>query len=973
MSGNGLGNVKARVRSVASKAMPPGSPAGVVGRAGLQFYRDGINAARKFERQLAEARPLDYPRWLREHQAEIPRESLRAAVNRSANERIFEVVVVGGDLAADVGVRSQSWKNTAVSFVSRDALGAHLREGDPSRFVVLVQGGDRLDPDLAALVVDKVWSHPQLRLVTFDRDIVSGAHREPRFLPEWSPELLLSANAAGRAFAIRADVAAAALAQGPIDGDLWWGLLLRADVDCDHAARLPLVLMHETVTPQHPAPLAEIADTARRRGLPVESVIVNPSGDVRLLWERSEAPKVTVVVPSRHNRPLLEVLLPSLRATDYPSWDLVVVDNSGVDDDKTSWYETHLEGLDATVLWWDEPFNYSAVNNAAIAGSDAEVCVFLNDDTQVRSPEWLWELTSWAMHPDVGTVGVRLIGGDGTIQHGGVVLGMSGFADHLFAGEAPESDTFFGRTTWYRNTSANTAACVAIRRDLFNEIGGFDERFVLLGSDVVLGLDCGLRGYRNVTTAAIDVDHLEATTRGPSVPTEDMYTSYWRYQRLLRTGDPFYSPSLSLDSPLVALRSRTERKPIDRVGEALGRQFTVFRQQASEDEALMLASMCNVSDQVLAAVGAQHASISGARTVRTVNWFLPDIDNPFYGGIATILRIADHMTRFHGVENRFICWAGPNEAWVRSALRAIFPTIADSAIFFHNGSPTAGFEGIPACDAAIATQWPTAYMLAAFPGAERKFYLIQDFEPMFHAAGTLYALAEETYKIGLYGICNTTSMERFYREDYGGTGMAFMPSVDTEVFHSNGREEKDADEPVSVFLYARPGHWRNCWELVSLALDELKSTYGDRLRIMTAGAWARPEDLGRGIDHLGLLDYRSTGDLYRKADIGISLTVSPHPSYLPVELMACGAAVVAFDLPPGYWILRENESAVLARRTVPSLVDAVSSLVDDPELRRRIQAGGQDLVKRHHSDWDHSLARIYHFLCDPERFAGGPR
>ena len=138
--------------------------------------------------------------------------------------------------------------------------------------------------------------------------------------------------------------------------------------------------------------------------------------------------------------------------------------------------------------------------------------------------------------------------------------------------------------------------------------------------------------------------------------------------------------------------------------------------------------------------------------------------------------------------------------------------------------------------------------------------------------------------------------------------------------------------------------------MVSLALDELKSTYGDRLRIMTAGAWARPEDLGRGIDHLGLLDYRSTGDLYRRADIGISLTVSPHPSYLPVELMACGAAVVAFDLPPGYWILRDGEDCVLARRTVPSLVAAVSKLIDDPAHRRRIQAGGREIVRRNLSD-----------------------
>ncbi|MFN8050851.1 MAG: glycosyltransferase [Acidimicrobiales bacterium] len=956
--------------------MPASSPQGVVGREVLSWYRDSRNAIRRVEQRLALLGDAPtYAQWLRDHQALDPK-LVEAAVRRSANRRNVEVIVVmragasDRDLAATrASIGAQRWGHLTTTAATRADLAAHLAVGDPDRMVVLLEAGDTLEADAALLVADKMWQKPHLHVVAFDRDVTTAEGVEPRFIPEWSPDLLLSANYVGHGFAVRASIAAAAMDAGPIVGDLSWGLLLRCDVDAERAARIDRVLLHERSHAASVAPLAELQAAVDRRGLDGE-VALDASGDVRVRWRRTSPTSVTVVVPSRHNRPLLEVLLPSLRETDHPDWELIVVDNSGETPDKVAWYDEHLEGIDAQVLWWTEPFNYSAVNNAAVRLGRGDVVVFLNDDTRVRSPEWLWELSSWASDPAIGTVGVRLIDGEGKIQHGGVVVGMSGFADHMFAGLPPRSDTLMGSTTWYRDVSANTAACVAIRRSLFDEIGGFDERFVLLGSDVVLGLDCGLRGYRNLVTSAVDVDHLEATTRGGDVPVADMYTSYWRYQRLLRTGDPYYSKALSLNSPKVELRRANDPTPIERVGEAIGRHFVVFRQQASEDEALMLASMCSVPDEVLDGVRAAHEAIVGERAVHTVNWFIPDFDNPFYGGVATILRIAAHLHRYHGVENRFVCWAGPNEAWVRSGLRAIFPELGDSEIFFHDGSPTAGFGGIPDCDAAIATQWPTAYMLAAYEGAARKFYLIQDFEPMFHAAGTMYALAEETYKLGLYGICNTTSMEKFYREDYGGTGLAFMPSVDTEVFHSRGRVERDPDDPTSVFLYARPGHWRNCWEMVSLALDELKSTYGDRLRIMTAGAWAKPDDLGKGIDHLGLLDYRSTGDLYRRADIGISLTVSPHPSYLPVELMACGAAVVAFDLPPGYWILRDGEDCVLARRTVPSLVSAVSSLIDDPVLRHRVQAGGRDIVARNHSDWDHSLARIYHFLSDPERFAG---
>src|SRR6185312_4649092 len=142
----------------------------------------------------------------------------------------------------------------------------------------------------------------------------------------------------------------------------------------------------------------------------------------------------------------------------------------------------------------------------------------------------------------------------------------------------------------------------------------------------------------------------------------------------------------------------------------------------------------------------------------------------------------------------------------------------------------------------------------------------QDFEPMFYPASTLYALTEETYKLGLYGLCNTDNLRRIYTDEYGGKAASFMPAVDPSVFHARTRPERTPDAPVTVFVYARPGHWRNCWEMASLALEEVKDRLGDRVRIITAGSWARPDDLGSSIQHLGLLDYRQTGVLYRTVD-----------------------------------------------------------------------------------------------------------
>jgi hypothetical protein len=386
---------------------------------------------------------------------------------------------------------------------------------------------------------------------------------------------------------------------------------------------------------------------------------------------------------------------------------------------------------------------------------------------------------------------------------------MNGFADHLFAGNRPGDDTLIGSTAWYRDSLSVTAACVAVTKDRYAELGGFDERFLLCGSDVVLGFDMRFQGLRNVVTPYAKVRHLESATRGATVVPEDYPTSYWRYQKWLRGGDPYFSPNLSLQNTVPALRPGDEPSPMVAVGGLLQRDFRVFRQQADEAEALYLASSFRADASLKGRVVAAHEAASGPRPVRTLNWFVPEVDSPFYGGINTAFRIADHLAAEHGVANRWVVMGNANEPFLRSALAAAFPRLADNEIEYFTGNSPAQLGAISPADASIATQWPTAYSVAHFPHTRRRFYLIQDFEPMFYPAGTNYALAEETYNFGLYGLCNTERLLDIYRRDYGGQGMAFMPAVDQSVFHARGRSPLDHDGPATVFLYARPGHWRN--------------------------------------------------------------------------------------------------------------------------------------------------------------------
>lgn len=991
-----------RAKRFAKTVLPPGSRGRIAALGALHLYRESRTVLRSLRRVAAEAgfaRPPSYPRWYRYHDATPHHLRLqRRASERATMPPTFLVCVLADTadrqpIATTIAsIRSQSWQHAKLVICAAEPIARALQEvfsdvdvvgaptiadavmravdGSDRDFVLLPDAGDVLAADCLYRVAQAAWRNPLLDLIYWDDDQLGadGRRHDPLFRPSWSPEMLFSVNYLGQSFAIRRRRIRAI---GPLHGDsaevMRWDLLLRGNFTGEQVERLAHVLGHvrRRVFGVTEAGRQVVQAELARRGLPAAAEL--DAHGVRLRWQLPEWPTVSIIIPTRHNRRLLSTVLDGLRATDYPSFEVRIVDNGGYSTENEAWYAEQLRGLDAHVTWWtEEPFNYSRVNNAGAADARGDVLVFLNDDIELTDPSWLRELVGWTSVSDIGLVGLQLLDGNGRIQHGGVILGLGGFADHLFQGMAPGTMTMFGHTGWYRNLLSVTGACVAVRREVFRTIGGFDERFILCGSDVALGLDLVEAGYRNICSPYGGVRHLESATRGTDIPRQDFFTSYWRYNTWLFGGDPYFSPNLSLYSREPRLRNPFDPPILKRVSAVLGRELRVFRQKSDASEAAGLAAVSRADDVDVAAVRSLHERNQGHIDVRTINWYIPEIDSPFYGGINTAFRMADYLARRHGVQNRFVVWAKPAEEFMRSALAAAFPTLADSEIVFFDAVDSGAAEQIPPADVAIATLWLTAYAVLHARNVRRKFYLVQDFEPMFYPAGTLYAVAEETYRFGLYGLCNTDNLRRMYVEEYGGKAMAFTPAVDPAVFHAVGRTWRSEDDPVTVFVYARPGHWRNCWEVASLALRELKNRLGDRVRIVTAGSWAIDPAAADSMQQLGLLSYKGTGNLYRTCDVGLALTVSKHPSYLPLELMACGVPVVAFDNPWGYWILRDGENALLARRTVDGLADALERLCTDHLLREKLAQNALATIAEGYTDWDHAFRDIYRYLCDPE-------
>lgn len=436
-------------------------------------------------------------------------------------------------------------------------------------YIAFLDHDDMLAPEAlaeSALVIEETGAE----FIYSDEDYLDAAGNPvyPHFKPDFSPDLLLSHNYVTHLVVVRRNLVdrIGGLRSG-YDGAQDYDFVLRATEAAGSIVHIPRVLYHwrtgersTSVNPESKPLAAErgrrvVADALSRRGREGKVMDANLPSFYHVEYRIKKRPLVSIVLPFRDKPEYLHCIVGDiLEKSTYEHYEILGISNRS-EEPATIEATRDLSGMDERVrfLEYNEPFNFSAIVNYGAARCRGEHIVFLNNDIRLMTDGWIEALLAHSQHPETGAVGGKLYYPDGRVQHAGIIVGIDGYAGHAHKGFPGGHQGYFNRLQVVQNVSAVTGAFMMVKKSLFEEAGGFDEkRFAIACNDVDFCLRLRDKGYWNVFTPYAEACHVESASRGY----EDTPEKLERYAeersrfaelhpRILADGDPFYNPNLT--------------------------------------------------------------------------------------------------------------------------------------------------------------------------------------------------------------------------------------------------------------------------------------------------------------------------------------------------------------------------------------------------------------------------------------------
>lgn len=437
-------------------------------------------------------------------------------------------------------------------------------------FMGLLDHDDLLAPNALYEIVQALQDHPQADALYTDEDKVTtelDEHFQPHLKPDFNLDLLRSNNYICHFFVVRRSIVEKAGGfRKEFDGAQDYDFIFRCTENAREVLHVPEILYHwrthKASTADNPASKMYAFEAGKRaieanlERTETKGVVSHTQdlGFYRVKYPVQGKPLVSVIIPNKDEKETLQTCMEMLNSnTSYQNFEIIIIENNSTTDEIFRYYKELSKDPRIHLLRWGKEFNYSAINNFGVAHAKGEYLLFLNNDIKSINPDWMEELLGVCQRPEVGGVGAKLIYPDNTIQHAGCVVGMGGIAGHMFVDMPADRTGYLHKASLLQDMSAVTAACLMMKKEVFEESGGFTEELAVAFNDVDLCLKVRKNNHLIVYDPYAKLYHMESKTRGAEDSKEKVrrFQTEIEYMRchwldILKNGDPYYNKNLSL-------------------------------------------------------------------------------------------------------------------------------------------------------------------------------------------------------------------------------------------------------------------------------------------------------------------------------------------------------------------------------------------------------------------------------------------